>query len=107
MIVRVELSTKSGCTVCKTPLFGTLVDVFVFNVMWSELLVTYTISCPMWESVYEYQRVECAFTSLVIEDRVWYVCDEVRRLVGKWVGYCKRGADPLRGPCKLGSITQN
>ena len=26
---------------------------------------TITISCPLWSSVYEYQRVECAFTSLV------------------------------------------
>ena len=36
---------------------------FVFNVMWSELLMTYVISCPLWSSVYECQRVECAFTS--------------------------------------------
>ena len=43
--------------------FGTLVGVFVFSVMWSELLMT--ISCPPWSSVYECQRVECAFTSPV------------------------------------------
>ena len=33
--------------------------------MWSELLITYAISCPLWLSVYECQRVECAFTSTV------------------------------------------
>ena len=38
--------------------------------MWSDLLMTYAISCPMWSSVYECQRVECAFIS-----PVWYVCD--------------------------------
>ena len=42
--------------------FRTLVGVFVFSVMWSELLMTSTISCPVWSSVYECQRVECAFT---------------------------------------------
>ena len=30
-----------------------------------ELLIIYDISCPLWSSVYECQRVECAFTSLV------------------------------------------
>ena len=37
----------------------------VFSVMWSELLMTSGISCPLWSSVYECQRVECTFTSLV------------------------------------------
>ena len=36
---------------------GTLVG--VFSVMWSELLMTFAISCPMWSSVYECQRVVC------------------------------------------------
>ena len=45
--------------------FDTLVGVFVFSVMWSELLMTSAISCPLWSSVYECQRVECAFTSPV------------------------------------------
>ena len=45
--------------------FGTLVGVFVFSVMWSELLKTSAISCPLWSSVYECQKVECAFTSPV------------------------------------------
>ena len=38
---------------------------FVFSVMWSKLLMTSTISCALWSSVYECQRVECAFTSPV------------------------------------------
>ena len=42
-----------------------LVCVCVFSVMWSELLMTSAISWPLWSSVYECQRVECAFTSLV------------------------------------------
>ena len=50
--------------------FDTLVGVFVFSVMWSELLMPSAISCPLWSSVYECQvevlcwRVECEFTSL-------------------------------------------
>ena len=41
---------------------GTLVGVFVFSVMWSELLMTSDISCPLWSSVYECHKMECAFT---------------------------------------------
>ena len=33
--------------------------------MWSELLITSPISCPLWSSVYECHKVECAFTSPV------------------------------------------
>ena len=60
-------------------MFGTLVGVFVFSVMWSELLMTSAISCPMWSSVYECQRVECAFTSPVRTEWMWcleevYIC---------------------------------
>ena len=29
---------------------------FVFSVMWSELLMTSAISCPLWSSVYECQE---------------------------------------------------
>ena len=45
--------------VCCTVVVG------VFSVMWSELLMISAICCPMWSSVYECQRVECAFTSPV------------------------------------------
>ena len=58
MIVRVELSTMSGCTVsvldtvvisrddvCCSVLFGTLIG--VFSVMWSELRMTSAFSCPL------------------------------------------------------------
>ena len=51
-----------GDDICFSVVFGTLVAVFVFSVRWSELLMTSAISCPLWSSVYECQRVECAFT---------------------------------------------
>ena len=47
-----------GDDVCCSVVFGTLVGVVVFSVMWPELLMTSAISCPLWSSVYEYQRVE-------------------------------------------------
>ena len=37
-------------------------SVFVFSVMWSEFLVTSTISCPLCSSVYECHKLECAIT---------------------------------------------
>ena len=51
--------------VCCSVVFGTLVGVIVFSVMWSELLMTSAICCPLWSSVYECHNVECAFTSPV------------------------------------------
>ena len=53
----------SGEDVCGSMEFGTLAGVFVFSFMWSELLMTSAISCPLWSSVYECQTVKCAFTS--------------------------------------------
>ena len=50
--------------VCYSVVLGSLVGGFVFSVVWSELLMTSAIS-PLWSSVYECQRVECAFTSPV------------------------------------------
>ena len=41
----------SGDDVCCNVVFDTLVGVFVFIVMWSELLMTSAISCPLWSSV--------------------------------------------------------
>ena len=55
--------------VCCSVGFGTLVGVFVFRVMWSELLMTSAIRCLLWSSVYECQKVECEFTS-----PVWTEC---------------------------------
>ena len=75
MIVRVGgLSTMSGCTVLDTVVisgedigcivvFGTLVGGFMFSVTCSELLMT-----RWWSSVYECQRVECAFISLMMTE---------------------------------------
>ena len=55
--------------------FGTLVGVFVFSVMWYELLMTSAISCPLWSSVYECHKVECAFTSPVWNEcRMFVMC---------------------------------
>ena len=51
-----------GDDVCCSVVRGTLVGVLVFSVMSSELLMTSAISCPLWSSVYECQRVECVFT---------------------------------------------
>ena len=59
-----------GDDVCCSVVFG------VFSGMWSELLMTSAISCPLWSSVYECQRVECAFTS------------PVRTGCGMFVMYC-------------------
>ena len=53
----------SGDDVCSSVVFGTLVGVFVFSIIGSEFLMTSAISCPLWSSVYECQRVECAFRS--------------------------------------------
>ena len=66
----------SGDDICCSVVFDTLVGVFVSSVMWSELLMTSAISCPLWSSVYEFQRVECAFTS------------PVRTECGMFVMYC-------------------
>ena len=68
----------SGDDVCCSVVFGTLVGVFVSSVMWSDLLMTSAISCPLWSSVYECQRVECAFTS------------PVRTECGMFVMYCRQ-----------------
>ena len=38
----------SGDDVCYSVVFGTLVGVFVFSVLWSELPMTSAISCPLW-----------------------------------------------------------
>ena len=42
----------SGDDVCCSVVFGILVG--VFSVMWSELLMTSAIGCPLWSSVYEW-----------------------------------------------------
>ena len=43
----------SGEDVGCSAVFGTLVGVSVFSVIWSELLMTSAIMCPLWSSVYE------------------------------------------------------
>ena len=66
----------SGDDVYCRVVFDTLVDVFVFNVMWPEFLMTSAISGPLWSSVYKCQRIECAFTS------------PIRTECGMFVMYC-------------------
>ena len=66
----------SGDDVCCSVVLGTLVGVFVFSGMWSELFMTPAISCPLWSSVSECQKVECAFTS------------PMRNECGMFVMYC-------------------
>ena len=56
----------SGDYVCCSVGFDTLVG--VFSVTWSELLMSSAISCPLWSSVYECQRVGCAFTFPVMTE---------------------------------------
>ena len=48
-----DTAVISGDDVCCSVVFGILVGVFVFSIMWFELLMTSTISCPLWSSVYE------------------------------------------------------
>ena len=43
----------SGDDVCCSVVFATLVGVFVFSVMWSELLMTSAMCCHLCSSVYE------------------------------------------------------
>ena len=45
--------------------FGTLVGMAEFSVMWSEFLMTSAFRFPLWSSVYECQKMEYAFTSPV------------------------------------------
>ena len=54
-----------GEYVCCSMVFGTLMGVFVFIGMWFKLWMTSPISCPLWSSVFECQRVDCAITSPV------------------------------------------
>ena len=57
-----------GEGICCSVVFGTMVGVSVFSGIWPELLMTLAISCPLWSSVYECQRVECAFTFPVMTE---------------------------------------
>ena len=65
----------SGEDVCCSVVCDTLVSVFVYSVMWSEMLMTSAICCALWSSVYECHTVECAFTFPVMTSPVWYVRD--------------------------------
>ena len=49
MFVKIMLAV---CMLVGMVVFGTLVGVFVISVIWSELLMTSAIRCPLWSSVY-------------------------------------------------------
>ena len=65
----------SGEDICCSVVSGSLAGVFVFSVMWHELLMTSAIGCHLWASVYECHKVECAcaFTSPVRTECGMYV----------------------------------
>ena len=63
----------SGEDVCCSVVFGTLVGGFVFSDMWSQFLMTSAISCPLWSSMYDCHKVECAYVYDVLY-AVLYVC---------------------------------
>ena len=71
-----DIVVISGDDVCCSVVFGTLVGVFVFSVMWSELLMPSAISCPLWSSMYQCQKVVRAITS------------PMRTECGSFVMYC-------------------
>ena len=54
-LVRVLIVVMSGEVACCSVVCSTLVDVSVFSMMCSELLIMSEISCPLWSSVCEYQ----------------------------------------------------
>ena len=60
-----DTAVISSDDVCCNVVFGTIVGMFVFSVMWSKLLIISAIRCYLWSSEYECQRVEYAFTSPV------------------------------------------
>ena len=57
--VKLDTVVTSVDDVCCSVVFGTLVGVFVFSVMWSELLMKYAISCPLLSSVHECSAWMC------------------------------------------------
>ena len=75
----VQCVRHRGDDVCCSVVFVTLVG--VFSVMWSELLMPSAISCPLWSSVYECQRVECGMIVMSVclcqlFSSVWMCCPE-------------------------------
>ena len=59
-----DIVVISGDDVCCSEVFGTLIGVFVFSVMWSELLITSAICCHLWSSVYDRAREWCVRSHL-------------------------------------------
>ena len=55
----VQCVRHRGDYVCSSVVFGTMVGMLVFSVMWSELRMPSAFNRLLWSSVYEFQRVEC------------------------------------------------
>ena len=69
-LLKVELAVvTSGEVACCCALYGSLVGVCVFSVVWFELIKMSDIRVPLWSSMGEYHREACAFMSPVI--MVW------------------------------------
>ena len=49
--------------------------------------MTSAISCPLWSSVYECQRVECAFTCLVRIECGMFVMYCIQLFCSAWIFY--------------------
>ena len=65
MLIVVMMGKWSDDSACRVAHDVRLYSVFVLSVMWSELLMTSAICCPLWSSVYECHKMECACTSPV------------------------------------------
>ena len=58
-------------------------------------MMTSAISCPLWSSVYECQRVECAFTSPVRTECGMFMmyCMQCQLFCSAWCGVSRRYID--------------
>ena len=65
-LLMLELAVvTSGALGCCCELYGSLVGVCVFNVVWFELVIISDMSVPLWSSMGEYHSGACAFMSPV------------------------------------------
>ena len=91
----------SGEDVCCSVVFGTLVGVFVFSVMWSELLMTSAICCPL--SVVRSLLLFAMFRFVVKSVKVPVV--EVDELSNRSTGYHHRSPCDNSVECALQANT--
>ena len=65
--------------------------------LWSELLMTSAISCPVWSSVYEWHKGKCAFASPVRTECGMFVTDMYAVLYVRVGCFVVRGCAVSRG----------